>query len=74
MTAEITVRPRPLLSVPQAAREILGIAASTAYEWLHRGELAGAVQIGGHWRVRRSVLEAWLAGGGTSEIARDRNV
>jgi len=63
MTTDRAGKPRPLLSVPEAAREILGIAASTAYEWLRNDTLPGAVLINGHWRVRRSVLEAWLAGG-----------
>jgi len=52
---------RPLLSVPQAAA-LLGISVTAAYRWLERGELPGAVHVGGRWWVRRRVLEAWLHG------------
>jgi len=54
-------RPKPLMSVAEAARE-LGIAPTTAYEWLRRGELPGTVQHGGRWYVRRAVLLAYING------------
>ncbi len=59
----MTTRPadRPLLTVPQAAVH-LGISESAAYRWLDRGELPGAVHVGGRWWVRRRVLLAWLEG------------
>jgi len=54
---------RPLISVSQAAA-LLGIGVTAAYRWLERGELPGAVHVGGRWWVRRHVLEAWLSGKG----------
>ena len=55
------VRPKPLIAVREAA-EILGVGTTTAYEWLRRGELPGAVQHGGRWYVRRAVVEAYAQG------------
>lgn len=52
---------KPLISIARAA-EIAGITESTAYRWLRRGELPGALVVGGRWRVRRRVLQAWLDG------------
>lgn len=57
----MAARQKPLLSVREAG-EILGVGTTTAYEWLRRGELPGAVQHGGRWYVRRAVLEAYLSG------------
>ena len=54
-------RLKPLLSVREAA-ELLGVGTTTAYEWLRREELPGAVQHGGRWYVRRAVLEAYIRG------------
>ena len=54
---------RPLLTVPQLARES-GLPASVLYRWFSLGELAGAVRLGGRIYVRRKVWEAWLAGAG----------
>jgi excisionase family DNA binding protein len=59
MSAE--ARHKPLLSVAEAGAE-LGIGTRTAYEWLRRGELPGAVQHGGRWYVRRAVLLAYING------------
>ena len=50
---------RPLLSVAEAAR-LLDVAPRTAYMWLRRGELPGAVEINGRAYVRRAALERWL--------------
>lgn len=54
-------RPKPLLSVREAA-ELLGVGTTTAYEWVRRGDLPGAVQHGGRWYIRRALLEAYLRG------------
>jgi excisionase family DNA binding protein len=54
-------RPKPLLSVREAA-ELLDVGVTTAYEWLRRGELPGAVQHGGRWYVRRALLLAYING------------
>ena len=59
MTADAAQK--PLLSVAEAGHE-LGIGTRTAYEWLRRGELPGAVQHGGRWYVRRAVLLAYING------------
>ena len=56
-----TTRPKPLLSVAEAGRE-LGIRTTTAYEWARRGELPGLVRHGGRFYVRRAVLEAYIQG------------
>lgn len=60
---------RPLISVRQAA-ELLGVTESTAYRFLNRGELAGAVRVGNRWYVRRAVLLRWLDGEGGVETER----
>ena len=60
-TTERQKRAKPLMPVSEAGHE-LGIGTTTAYEWLRRGELPGAVRLGGRWYVRRVVLEAFLAG------------
>ena len=43
--------------------EVLNISASQAYALVRSGELP-AIKVGGngHWRVERSVLEAYIAG------------
>ena len=56
-----TPAPRPLLTVREAAH-LAGISLTAARRWLNRGELPGAIHVGGRWWVRRLVLEAWLAG------------
>jgi excisionase family DNA binding protein len=45
------------------AAEVLNISASQAYALVRSGELP-AIKVGGsgHWRVERSVLEAYIAG------------
>ena len=59
---------RALISVAAAAR-LAGVTPSTAYRWLERGELAGAVRVGNRWYVRRRVLLAWLDGQDTTPVA-----
>jgi len=44
-------------------------AESTAYAWLRRGDLPGAIQLGGRWYVRRRVVQAWLDGDVSSATA-----
>jgi excisionase family DNA binding protein len=52
---------RPLISIREAAAQI-GVTESTGYRWLARGELPGAVRVGGRWYVRQRVLANWLDG------------
>ena len=55
---------RPLLSVTEAA-ERLGITRARAYRWVAAGQFPGAVQLaGGHWLVKKAVLDAWLTAAG----------
>jgi excisionase family DNA binding protein len=52
---------RPLMSIPEAAVYV-GLAPATLYEWARKGQLVGAVQINGRWRVKRAELSRWLSG------------
>ncbi len=47
--------------VEEAAR-YLGIGRQTAYDLAARGELPGALRLGGRWVVSRKALEEWLEG------------
>lgn len=61
MDAQQAPRPRPLINVRDAAA-LVGVTESTGYRWLKRGELPGAVRVGGRWYVRGAVVLAWLKG------------
>ena len=53
---------RALLSVPEAAA-LVGVSKSVAYRLARQDRLPGLVRVPGRQlRVRRPVLEAWLAG------------
>jgi excisionase family DNA binding protein len=53
---------RALLSVPEAAA-LAGVSKSVAYRLARQDRLPGLVRVPGRQlRVRRPVLEAWLAG------------
>ena len=62
MSAANGTPPRPLVTIPTAARDIFRMPASTLYLWARRGELAGAVQINGHWYVKVAEARRWLDG------------
>ena len=54
-------RPRrddPMLRVGAVA-DILGVHPNTARAWIEAGRIAGERAPGGHWRVRRSAVEAY---------------
>jgi excisionase family DNA binding protein len=51
----------------------LGFAESYVYELLRCGQLPGR-RIGKYWRVRRSALLAWEAGGGQPNVSPSRGV
>jgi len=54
---------RALLSVPEAAA-LAGFSRAVAYRLVREDRLPGVVRLPGRrLRVRRRVLEAWLAGG-----------
>jgi excisionase family DNA binding protein len=53
--------PEDLILVRTAADRI-GIDITTAYRWVHAGEMPGIVQQGQRWWVRSQELEDWLAG------------
>ncbi len=56
-----STEPRRTLTVEQAAAQ-LGIGRSLAYELARRGELPGALRLGGRIVVSRAALERFLAG------------
>lgn len=53
--------PGELILVRTAADRI-GIDITTAYRWVHAGEMPGIVQQGHRWWVRTKDLDDWLAG------------
>lgn len=53
---------RPLLTIPETAREYSIGSESTLYARARAGELPGAITLGGRWYVKRAVLERWLRG------------
>jgi excisionase family DNA binding protein len=61
MTNTPTVE-RQTVSVPEAAA-ILGISRTLAFELARRGELPGAIRLGGRTVVSRRELERALRGG-----------
>lgn len=48
-----------LIRIPDAAR-LLSVSRSRAYLLAKRGDLPGAIRLGGTWRVNRRVLAAWV--------------
>ena len=64
-------QPKPLISVPEACRDYLKIGVTTGYQWLRRGEMPGAVRLGGRWYVRRAVLLAYISGADVLPIVED---
>lgn len=52
--------PRPLLTLEQVA-EILGLSVRTTRSRLVRRQLCAFVRVGREIRVRREVLDQWLA-------------
>ena len=56
------------LTIPEVAG-LLRLGERTTYELARLGKLAGAAKVGAQWRVKRSVLEAWLARGGEAALA-----
>jgi len=50
--------------------EKLRLADRTVYEMVRNGRLPGAAKVGGSWRIKREVLEAWLAAGGEAGAAK----
>jgi len=51
----------PLLLRPADAADLCGVSRSRLYELAARGELPGALRLGGTLRIHRPTLEAWLA-------------
>ena len=49
--------------------EKLRLAERTVYEMVRKGRLPGATKVGGSWRIKREVLEAWLEAGGETAPA-----
>ena len=52
----------PANMLVEEAGKYLGIGGKTAYDVAERGELPGALRLGGRWVVNRKALEAWLEG------------
>lgn len=50
----------PLLTASEAA-DLLRMSRRTLYALLKGGEIPGAKQIGGVWRVNRATLLRWLS-------------
>ena len=52
----------PANMLVEEAAKYLGIGRQTAYDLADRGELPGALRLGGRWVVSRKALKAWLEG------------
>ena len=53
------MRTREVFFSPWQAADYAGLKIDALYELLESGEVAGD-KVGGRWRVRKSVLDAWL--------------
>lgn len=53
------MRSREIFFSPWQAADYAGLKIEALYELLEAGELAGD-KLDGRWRVRKSVLDAWL--------------
>ena len=53
------MRSREVFFSPWQAADYTGLKIDALYELLESGEVAGD-KVGGRWRVRKSVLDAWL--------------
>lgn len=53
------MRSREVFFSPWQAADYAGLKIDALYELLESGEVAGD-KVGGRWRVRKSVLDAWL--------------
>lgn len=53
------MRSREVFFSPWQAADYAGLKIDALYELLESGEIAGD-KVGGRWRVRKSVLDAWL--------------
>lgn len=51
-----------VLTPPEAAR-MLRISDYTLRKWLRERKIPGGFKLGGHWMVRRAVLEEYLRNG-----------
>lgn len=59
MATKEQLPPPELLTVPDAA-QLLRVSVSNVYRLAERGELPGAVKVGGQWRIGRAQLLAGL--------------
>ena len=53
------MRSREMFFSPWQAADYTGLKVEAIYELLASGEIAGE-QVDGRWRLRKSVLDAWL--------------
>ena len=53
------MRSREMFFSPWQAADYAGLKIEAIYELLESGDLAGE-QVDGRWRLRKSVLDAWL--------------
>lgn len=60
-TKELSPINNERLLTPIQVAEILGVTVDSARKRLARGQIPGAVRLGREWRVKQSVLQAWIA-------------
>ena len=60
--ASITFESAPECLTPGQVQELLQVSRATFFRLVERGELPGAVKIGGSWRVWRDKLRAYMKG------------
>ena len=49
------------LLTPIQVGEIIGVTVDSARKRMARGRIPGAVRLGREWRVKESILQAWIA-------------
>ncbi len=61
MSEALLLRPaEPILLRPIEAARLMAVSRSKIYDLIGRGEIPGAVQIGGSVRLHAPTLRAWL--------------
>ena len=58
-TAQFKPRERTQIMTPKEAAKYLGFHLVTVYRLLKKGQIP-ATKIGGQWRFKKDVLDAWL--------------
>ena len=56
----------------QEVAELLRLSERSVYDLVRNNRLPGAAKVGGSWRIKKTVLDEWLAAGGEAENTQQR--